>query len=86
MTIDQIIDGWEQQADIQAYRSALALRGDWQPIETAPKDGTWIVLWVDSEPLVAGWNANDGDWRLRWNDDWIQPPPTHWMPLPTPPR
>jgi hypothetical protein len=25
----------------------------WQPIETAPKDGTWVDLWVKPDPMLA---------------------------------
>ena len=58
----------------------------WQPIETAPKDGTWIMTYcpalsVASYPTV-----------VFWDDGWVPPgndlsevEPTHWMPLPAPP-
>lgn len=56
----------------------------WQPIETAPKDGTQLLLtcvgWA--EPVVAHWNAgawDDGDYC-----DYMTGL-THWMPLPPPP-
>ena len=65
---------------------------EWQPIETAPKDGTEILAfatferrdfiavaqWADADPefpnTVAGWFW---DYAIR---------PTHWMPLPEPPK
>jgi len=63
---------------------------DWQPIETAPKDGTDILLyrrnWHQSAPVVAGW-FEDG-W-YAYDHDSEQVPElggiTHWMPLPEPP-
>ena len=74
----------------------------WQPIETAPKDGTEIDLWVvfdkDSlrgyrQPSVKwqerGCSTTDG-WR-SYGWDWvardeIQGYPVRWMPVPEPPR
>jgi hypothetical protein len=66
----------------------------WQPIETAPKDGTWVLLtggkvdygW-DGEtlpPCVVGqW---DGErWQFAWYDGGHYghyEAPTHWMPVP----
>ena len=67
---------------------------DWQPIETAPKDGTNILL-VNRRGLMATglWMAGirGRGWFLRggtkpdtfFND---HHGPTHWMPLPPPPR
>lgn len=70
---------------------------DWQPIETAPKDGTAVLLIVVGyEPAVGsfkdrGWNYMDiedfpdkDDW-LRWLKNHGPWEPTHWMPLPAPP-
>lgn len=45
----------------------------WQPIETAPKDGTKIVIWSErySHCPIAWWGEEDGDegaffgWRLK---------------------
>ena len=69
----------------------------WQLIETAPKDGTSILLCVAPfEPLVGrfdealGWvdfgaDEYDNDRRELWIDSGEKYAPTHWMPLPPPP-
>lgn len=74
---------------------------EWQPIETAPKDGTLFLA-----ALVFDSDGQDGGLMIiRWRDDWrawtTHPvslrlsdtgdedddrSPTHWMPLPEPPR
>ena len=66
------------------------LENDWQPIETAPLDGTRILL-VDGEHptdmctgwwTMAGWR-DFGDIGCNGLADYS---PTHWMQLPAPPR
>ena len=71
--------------------------GAWQPIETAPRDGTEVLVCRVYEDLcrveyAVAHNYGDGNgWRdmgdLGWagmtGDDDNQP--THWMPLPAPP-
>ena len=78
--------------DVMALHACAALL---RPIETAPKDGTYVLLFGPSgyftTPLrcdVARWDA---EYRPR--DPWVTysnecfsssgQPPTHWMPLPT---
>jgi len=67
----------------------------WRPIETAPKDGSKILLCSVAEDLVTGaWDYFDGPCEgaymtdeispwFRWEGDGL---PTHWQPLPTPPN
>jgi len=60
----------------------------WQPIETAPKDGTDILVWWpfwSKSPEVAAFI--DGEWYSECvTSDSTEKPPTHWMPLPAPPE
>jgi hypothetical protein len=62
---------------------------EWQPIETAPKDGTPVfIAWAGTNfhPMVA--HAEDGVWGYLMPDlafYHASRPPTHWMPLPPPP-
>ena len=66
----------------------------WQPIETAPKDGTYILLHNDrllGPPYIAQWCAEYPDFGECWlgpADISLHNPIffTHWMPLPEPPR
>lgn len=34
----------------------------WQPIATAPKDGTWVDLWITSPHSPEGWRATNCVW------------------------
>jgi hypothetical protein len=57
----------------------------WQPIETAPKDGTPVLAFapIGDLPVTRVLSCNDGEW-LSWPGP-HRYDPTHWMPLPTPP-
>jgi hypothetical protein len=78
----------------------------WQPIESAPRDGTKILgfspefgqretlmgRYQKGSPGYARWEEGDGPLNYGW--DWVEPisnsaftwEPTHWMPLPEPPK
>ena len=58
----------------------------WQPIETAPKDRTPVLLWdLVVGVLVARWDG--AAWPHYWDSETIpgQDELTHWRPLPPPP-
>lgn len=61
---------------------------DWQPIEAAPRDGTTFLAFNGHWRGVARyWEAlypDDPIW-VDEHSEFIEPPPTHWMPLPAPP-
>lgn len=64
---------------------ALAAGPRWQPIETAPKDGSSIlaVHWLWKAAKVVFFNADV--WRLTESLFAVGIDPTHWQPLPTGP-
>lgn len=74
---------------------------DWRPIETAPRDGTRVLVSFGArgvhavaweEPAHSGfeiWCVDDGKhgpYALRGYLDAGPTAPTHWMPLPPPPQ
>ena len=84
LTLEQIEEGERLRAE-----------NAWQPIETAPKDGTRIVAGtrVNHTSGYSFWDAH-----VVWFDDeegeiasdayqgWAWDDYTHWLPLPTPPE
>jgi hypothetical protein len=90
---------YDDRVDARATIAALHAAGfvieqDWQPIETAPTDGTAVLCWPfnysslfegKAEPeIVIGFFSED-DW---WCESTVAKTfdPTHWRPLPTPPQ
>lgn len=66
---------------------------EWQPIESAPRDGTEIQLWAKGEwfPNAHWCRSKLGWYEEYWDAHWCSYSEsgiynaTHWMPLPTPP-
>ena len=60
--------------------------GKWQPIETAPKDGTAILVAHSEAAFDVWWSDDENGWvddcMDDWGDKYIIYHPTHWMPLP----
>ena len=70
---------------------------NWQPIETAPKDGTCILVgnrygtWVAKHMPVypSGYRPSSPWFCMMLNREYMYvlgDLPTHWMPLPEPPK
>lgn len=64
----------------------------WQPVESAPKDGTLILAFLPESALMKIVFARWDDEFACWYDDKgesafpIDVEVTHWMPLPEPPE
>jgi hypothetical protein len=64
----------------------------WQPIETAPKDGTAVLGYVPGrqgffsrqDVAVVAWIETR--WQSVNSGHWLTSDVTHWMPLPAPPE
>lgn len=70
-------------ANLRAQRDA-ARAGQWQPIETAPKDGTHILGFDSGEAQIITWDNYDNSWMV-YPQLMFDVTPTHWQPLPPTP-
>ena len=75
---------------------------EWQPIETAPKEprnsyspeeGPTILLYGGFTDTRGGFSVRTGHWKEARTKQWCDTAlgrcplmPTHWMPLPEPPK
>ena len=92
--------GWKACAD--ELEAALAGAGrqqaEWQPIDTAPKDGTRVLVVVTGDVFIAHWSDEAAfercetkpGWQIFASDGdcwyaWAVDDATHWMPLPSGP-
>lgn len=59
---------------------------DWQPIETAPKDGTEVLLLAERRIANGSWNHGGAFHTPHWMSHGTNMHrPTHWQPLPSTP-
>jgi hypothetical protein len=86
----------------QSLTAIRQLQQPWQGMESAPKDGTWIITtdgkdvtpgcWADDSPEYGsgdvGWCFGDERWGgvLYEGINLMDPQPTHWTPLPHAPE
>lgn len=87
--LDKVREAWEAARSSPPDRNAVI--EEWQPIETAPKDGTVILICTSEQCDMCGSPMTtarwDGFWKigtalrptmaLKFNHE-----PSHWMPLP----
>lgn len=73
----------------QTVKDAQIARNAWQPIATAPMDGTEVLIgltntWVFAARWIEGegWYEVNNDPTDHWGQQWY---PTHWMHFPNPP-
>lgn len=63
--------------------------GEWQPIDSAPRDDTDVLLfWFDKMAdiqIVAAWDAEKGLWMTLDGLGYMNSSFSHWQPLPPPP-
>lgn len=91
----------KQIARVTLIQPSVSAPSDWRPIETAPKDGTEILLFTThdaddyydesfSAVQIGSWDHGN----QSSDPVWFRPPgwecpkigkPTHWMPLPSSP-
>lgn len=75
-----VADAPEPYTSVEARASGVS--EGWQPIATAPKDGTPVVLWdPDASPIhaVVGYYHKPAE---EWRDYFDAIEPTHWASLP----
>lgn len=77
------------QSPIPVKTQRANLGGDWRPIETAPLDGSRVLLWGHdiagekrefTEPLYGHWARQQ--WQVWGPDGRYVVRATHWHPLP----
>lgn len=59
----------------------------WQPISTAPKNES-IILCIGGKIVVGHYKLEWDAWKAEFTHDnhGALPHPSHWMPLPEPPK
>ena len=65
-----------------AWNDAPRYHDEWQPIDTAPKDGTHIMLYQPGNQFIGFYGGNSSGWRINAPGlPAAYPLPTNWKPL-----
>ena len=80
-----MIEEWRTAAE--SFQEKPMCSCEWQNIETAPKDGTEVLLRSARGRIADGaWGQSDGRANPNcWVWPYINQEPTHWQPLPPAP-
>lgn len=76
------IAGYVAEAGLMREAADALDRQTWRPMESAPMDGTSVLLLHPGSSSTVGW-FTAGKWR---DESSLKLEPTHWMPIPAPPE
>ena len=87
LTAEGLHDKCDIAAELAFRDMQLEEASQWQPIDTAPKDGTLVVVY-DGDPGCPIEMARYFEDNSGWFDDahGFRLKPTYWQPLPEPPQ
>jgi hypothetical protein len=72
---------------VESLERASIDHSGWQPIDTAPKDGSYVMAYGPNNRFqIVAWEA--GEYGLGWHDnngEGLYKDLTHWQPLPLAP-
>lgn len=79
-----VVLAWNTRPHQEAPKDTL----EWQPIETAPSKALIFVPGTGTGMIYVGWKGANGKWIVfdTGQGESASVFPTHWMPLPAPPK
>ena len=81
----------EAIAALAALAAPVAATRDWNDIATAPKDGSWVLLYWPTMPIafypsVGFHHGDEYGWEMVTDREYGEIIPTHWAQCPAPPK